>query len=304
MTLRLCRGTVPGAPLPRTQGPKNAQRFFLKPYLVPGPKARLRQGTFEKPRNKLSATDGHKETKNNKLNFPSPARLRSFCVWSWNSVKPKGVSKRLVFNFVHILKLGIVVPIYFGTLLGVSLATPKGVSKWMVFKLASSLKFERSVFKWFWCPFVLVPVWFLQGTEYRRCKLHKFRTLWVCFPHSLGQRLCRAKSESAPKRFLFQNSRPAKRGGFQRGGFSDLDLSFLFVLFCPFWDFPDFSGIVLICSGMVRGFSRFVPFLFLGLLRAPMRNSPERVRDTSRTFPEKSGKPPGLENPRFGNPPV
>ena len=54
-----------------------------------------------------------------------------------------------------------------------------------------------------------------------------------------------------------------------------------------------------ICSGMVRGFSRFVPFLFLGLLRAPRRNSPERVRDTIGTFPEKSGKHPGLETPRF-----
>ena len=28
-----------------------------------------------------------------------------------------------------------------------------------------------------------------------------------------------------------------------------------------------------------------------------MRNSPERVRDTIWTFPEKSGKPPGLETP-------
>ena len=72
-----------------------------------------------------------------------------------------------------------------------------------------------------------------------------------------------------------------------------------FVLFCPFWDFPDFSGIFPICSGTVRGFSRFVLFLFLGLLRAPTRNSPERVRDTIWTFPEKSGKHPGLETPRF-----
>ena len=64
------------------------------------------------------------------------------------------------------------------------------------------------------------------------------------------------------------------------------------------WDFPDFSGIFPICSGMVRGFSRFVLFLlFLSLLRAPTRNSPERVRDTIWTFPEKSGKPPGLETP-------
>ena len=87
-------------------------------------------------------------------------------------------------------------------------------------------------------------------------------------------------------------------GGVSRSGRVLPFLSF-FVLFCPFWDFPDFSGIFPICSGMVRGFSRFVPFLFLGLLRAPTRNSPERVRDTIWTFPEKSGKHPGLETPRF-----
>ena len=97
------------------------------------------------------------------------------------------------------------------------------------------------------------------------------------------------------------SSRAAKRGGgSNEGGFPDPDLSFsLFVPICPFWDFPDFSGIFPICSGMVRGFSRFVLFLFLGLSRAPTRNSPERVRDTIWTFPEKSGKPPGLETPRF-----
>ena len=50
---------------------------------------------------------------------------------------------------------------------------------------------------------------------------------------------------------------------------------------------------------MVPGFSRFVLFVFLGLLTAPTRNSPERVRDTIRTFPEKCGKAPGLETPRF-----
>ena len=50
---------------------------------------------------------------------------------------------------------------------------------------------------------------------------------------------------------------------------------------------------------MVRGFSRFALFLFLGLLRAPTRNSPERVRDTIWTFAQKSGKHPGLETPRF-----
>ena len=53
---------------------------------------------------------------------------------------------------------------------------------------------------------------------------------------------------------------------------------------------------------MVRGLIPICPFLFLflGLLRAPTRNSPERVRDTIWTFPEKTPgkhpvwKPPGL----------
>ena len=67
-------------------------------------------------------------------------------------------------------------------------------------------------------------------------------------------------------------------------------LSF-FVVFCPFWDFPDFSRIFPNCSGMVRGFSRFVLFLFLGLLRAPTRNSPEGAATQSGPFPKKVGNP-------------
>ena len=51
-------------------------------------------------------------------------------------------------------------------------------------------------------------------------------------------------------------------------------------------DFPDFSRICTI----FRGFSRLVLFLFLSLLEAPRRKVPDRVRDTIRTFPEKSGK--------------
>ena len=96
--------------------------------------------------------------------------------------------------------------------------------------------------------------------------------------------------------FLVWFARAAKRGCFKRGGFPIWTCPSFFVLFCPFGTFP---GIFPICSGMVRGFSRFVLFLFLGLLRAPTRNSPERVRDTIWTCPEKSGKHPGLETPRF-----
>ena len=85
-------------------------------------------------------------------------------------------------------------------------------------------------------------------------------------------------------------------GGVSNGGVSR---SGLVLPFLSFLGLSRFSGIFPICSGTVRGFSRFVLFLFLGLLRAPTRNSPERVRDTIWTFPEKSGKHPGLETPRF-----
>ena len=57
-----------------------------------------------------------------------------------------------------------------------------------------------------------------------------------------------------------------------------------------FWDFPDDSR-------FVRGFSRIVRFLFLGLLTAPTRNSPERVGDTIQTFPQKVGNPPVWKPP-------
>ena len=103
--------------------------------------------------------------------------------------------------------------------------------------------------------------------------------------------ISRGRPKSLKKTSVFQG--PLNGGGFKRGGFPDLDLSFLF---CSFWDFPDFSGIFPICSGLVRGFSRFVLFLFLGLLRAPTRNSSERVRDT--IWLKK------WETPRFGNTPV
>ena len=97
-----------------------------------------------------------------------------------------------------------------------------------------------------------------------------------------------------------EHSRAAKRGSFKRGCFPILDLSFLF---CPFLSFlglsrffPDFPDL----SGDSSGIFLICPFpVSLGLLTAPTRNSPERVRDTIWTFPEKCGKPAGLETPRF-----
>ena len=110
------------------------------------------------------------------------------------------------------------------------------------------------------------------------------------FPPELPQR---PRKQPQPSRVFW--SRAAKRGGFPIWTCPSF-----FVLFCPFWDFPDFSGIFPICSGMVRGFSRFVLFLFLGLLRAPTRNSPERVRPRHNLdLSQKKWEPPG-----FGNPPV
>ena len=90
--------------------------------------------------------------------------------------------------------------------------------------------------------------------------------------------------------------------GRQKGGFPDLDLSFLFcpffVLFFPFWTFflsffvlfgtfPIFPGFSRFARGMVRGFSRFVPSLFLDLLRAPTRTVTKGSATQSGPFPKK-----------------
>ena len=65
----------------------------------------------------------------------------------------------------------------------------------------------------------------------------------------------------------FQGSRlsslsqgPLNGGGFQTGGFPDLDLSFLFFLFCPFWDFPDFFRDFPDLLGDVPGIFPIRPF--------------------------------------------
>ena len=110
-----------------------------------------------------------------------------------------------------------------------------------------------------------------------------------------------------PVRFLGhpESQGPLSGGGSNGGGFPDLDLSFLSCPFCPFLRLS--RGF----SRRVRRFSRFVLFLFLGPIRLfplsrpinstyeEQRNSPERVRNTIRTFPEKNGNLPGLETPRF-----
>ena len=85
-------------------------------------------------------------------------------------------------------------------------------------------------------------------------------------------------------------------GRFKRGGLPDLDSSFLF---CPFWDFPDFSGIFPIRSGdgsgifPIRSFSLSRPFK--STYEEQSRKGPRHNLDLS----QKSGKHPGFETPRF-----
>ena len=119
---------------------------------------------------------------------------------------------------------------------------------------------------------------------------------WGAFAAGLASPIEEAGPHEILTKWIREFQGPPKGGVSNGGGFPIWTCPSFFVLFCPFGTFP---GIFLICSGMVRGFSRFVLFLFLGLLRAPTRNSPERVRDTIWTCPEKSGKHPGLETPRF-----
>ena len=94
-------------------------------------------------------------------------------------------------------------------------------------------------------------------------------------------------------------SRAAKRGCFKRGCFPIWTCPSLFVLFCPFWDFPDFSGIFPICSGMVRGFFPICPFP----LSRPIKSTyEEQSRKGPRHNLDLSRKK--WETPGFGNPPV
>ena len=81
---------------------------------------------------------------------------------------------------------------------------------------------------------------------------------------------CSAAFRKLQRNFRFRLCQGPLNGGVSNGGASRSGL----VL--PFLSLFVLSGIFPIWSGMVRGFSRFVPFLFLGLLQAPMRNSPER----------------------------
>ena len=88
-------------------------------------------------------------------------------------------------------------------------------------------------------------------------------------------------------------SRAAKRVCFKRGGFPIWTCPSFFVLFCPFGDFPgDFPD-------LLRDGPGIFPICPFPLSRPIKSTYAERVRDTIWTCPEKSGKHPGLETPRF-----
>ena len=95
-----------------------------------------------------------------------------------------------------------------------------------------------------------------------------------------------------------QDSRAAKRGGFKRESFPIWTCPSFFVLFRPFWDFPDFFGIFPICPGTLRGFSRFV---LLPLSRPINSAYEEQSRKGLRHNLDLSRKK--WETSRFGNPP-
>ena len=92
-------------------------------------------------------------------------------------------------------------------------------------------------------------------------------------------------------------SRAAKRG-VSNAGVSRSGLVLPFLSFLGLSRF--FPGIFPICSGMVRGFSRLVLFLFLGLFSEHLRGTvPKGSATQSGPFPKKVGntrvwKPPGL----------
>ena len=111
------------------------------------------------------------------------------------------------------------------------------------------------------------------------------------------QHLEGAGNRRKPQIFAENRRFSQKTAGNRRLGSVTLGPSPLARPFFPFWDFPDFLGF----SRFARGWSGDYPDLSLsiGLLRAPTRNSPERVHDTIWTFPEKK-----WETPRFRNPPV
>ena len=109
---------------------------------------------------------------------------------------------------------------------------------------------------------------------------------WTSRPIQISQRCFAISSVIFSCDFSAISSRAAKRGCFKRGGFPIWTCPSFFVLFGTFPIFPGFSR-------FARGWSGDFPNLSFFILSQPIkstytRNSPERVRDTIWTFPERS----------------
>ena len=87
----------------------------------------------------------------------------------------------------------------------------------------------------------------------------------------------------------------AKRGGFKRGGFPIWTCPSFLVLFCPFWDFPDFSGIFPICSGIFP----ISPFPLCRPIKSTYEEQSRKGPRHNLDLSQKKWETPGLETPRF-----
>ena len=100
----------------------------------------------------------------------------------------------------------------------------------------------------------------------------------------------------------FQGPLKKKGGEFQTGGFPIWTCPSLFWSFFAsfFASFPIFLGFSPELLGDGPGIFPICPFPLSRPIKSTYEEkSPERVRDTIWTFPNKTGKPPGLETPWF-----
>ena len=106
---------------------------------------------------------------------------------------------------------------------------------------------------------------------------------------------------SSPCFLHLPQSKAANGGGVQTGRFPIWTRPSRFVLFCPFWDFPDFCGIFPICPGIVP----ICPFPLSRPINTQLRGTvPKGSATQSGPFTKKMGnppvwKPPGLASPNL-----
>ena len=125
-------------------------------------------------------------------------------------------------------------------------------------------------------------------------KVHEFRPfLWILL-FFLG------KTSTIHIELLFRNLRAAKQGGFKRGVFLIWTCPSFFVLFRPFWDFPDFFWDF---PDLLGGSPRIFPICPFPLSRPILKSAyEEQSRKGPRHNLDLSRKK--WETPGFGTPPV